>query len=82
MDADLGNKSAEDLRRFVERIEKLIEERTGINDDIKDVKSEAKALGFDPPTIMVAIKQRAMEKHAREEKRALVDTYLSALGLL
>jgi uncharacterized protein (UPF0335 family) len=76
-----GNAANEQLRLFVERIERLIEERQGINDDIKDVKAEAKATGFDARTIMEVIRHRKMEPHVRQERRALLDTYLAAFGI-
>jgi uncharacterized protein (UPF0335 family) len=76
-----GNASQRQLIQFVERIERLIEERSGINDDIKDVKAEAKANGFDSRTMMEVIKIRKMERNVRQERRALLDTYLAAFGI-
>jgi uncharacterized protein (UPF0335 family) len=70
------------LRQYIERAERLIEERKGINDDIKDVMAEAKSQGYDTRTIREVIRQRAMDKAVRDERRELVETYLSALGLL
>lgn len=74
--------AADQLRLFIERVERLAEERKGINGDIRDVLAEAKATGYDTKTIRAVIKIRAMDKAAREEQEALLDTYLSALGLL
>ena len=82
MDADLGNKSADDLRNFIERVERLDEERKGISDDIKDVYAEAKANGFDVKTMRKMVAMRKMDATARQETRALEETYLAALGLL
>lgn len=76
-----NNASQEQLTIFVERIERLIEERGCINDDIKDIKVEAKAKGFDARTIMEVIKIRKMEPHVRQERKALLDTYLAAFGI-
>lgn len=76
-----NNASNAELVRYVERIENLIEERNGINDDIRDVKAEAKSQGFDPRTIMEVIKHRKMEPHVRQERQALLDTYLAAFGI-
>jgi uncharacterized protein (UPF0335 family) len=76
-----GNAANDQLRLFVERIEHLIEERNGINDDIRDVKAEAKANGYDARTIMEVIKHRKMEPHVRQERKALLDTYLAAFGI-
>lgn len=72
--------SAQQLRQFVERAERLIEERKGINDDIKDVFAEAKATGFDPATMKWAIRERAKDKAKRQEQEALQETYQLALG--
>lgn len=76
-----GNAAQEQLVNFVERIERLMEERSCLNDDIKDVKAEAKATGFDARTIMEVIKHRKMEPHVRQERKALLDTYLAAFGI-
>lgn len=73
--------TADQLRLLIERIERLNEEKRGIMDDIKDVFAEAKAVGFDVKTIKAIIKLRAMEKDARQEAEALLDTYKAALGL-
>ena len=80
--AEAGNNaSQEELTIFVQRIENLLEERASINDDIKDVKIEAKAKGFDARTIMEVIKLRKMEPQVRQERKALLDTYLAAFGI-
>jgi uncharacterized protein (UPF0335 family) len=73
--------SAEQLRLFIERIERLEEEKKGIADDIKDVYAEAKSTGFDAKTMRAIVKLRKMEKHHRDEAEALLDTYKAALGL-
>jgi uncharacterized protein (UPF0335 family) len=70
-----------ELRAFVEQIETLLEERKGLNDDLKDVKNAAKAAGFDTKTLMAVIRLRAQEAEARAEQKALLDTYAAALGL-
>ena len=75
------NISAEQLRLFIERIERLEEEKRAIADDIKDVYAEAKGTGFDAKTMRAIIKLRKMEKHHRDEAEALLDTYKAALGL-
>ena len=75
------NISAEQLRLFIERIERLEEEKKGIADDIKDVYAEAKSTGFDVKTMRAIVKLRKMEKHHRDEAEALLDTYKAALGL-
>ena len=73
--------SAEQLRLFIERIERLEEEKKGIADDIKDVYAEAKSTGFDVKTMRHIVRLRKMEKHHRDEADALPETYRNALGL-
>jgi uncharacterized protein (UPF0335 family) len=76
-----GNVAAEQLRLFIERIERLEEEKKGIADDVKDVYAEAKANGYDTKTMRKIVGLRKMEKHARDEADALLETYRNALGL-
>lgn len=75
------NVSAEQLRLFIERIERLEEEKKSFQDDIKDVYSEAKSTGFDTKTMKAIVRLRRMEKHHRDEADALLETYKAALGL-
>ncbi|MBB5728767.1 MULTISPECIES: DUF2312 domain-containing protein [Sphingomonas] len=75
------NVAADQLRLFIERIERLEEEKKGMADDIKDVYLEAKATGFVPATMKTIVRLRKMEKDARDEMDALVETYRNALGL-
>jgi uncharacterized protein (UPF0335 family) len=75
------NISAEQLRLFIERIETLEEEKRGIADDIKDVYAEAKANGYDAPTMRSIVRLRRMDRDARAEQEALLETYLNALGI-
>ena len=73
--------AAEQLRLFIERIERLEEEKKGMADDIRDVYAEAKSTGYDTKTMRAIVKLRRMEKHNRDEAEALLDTYKTALGL-
>jgi len=73
--------AADQLRLLIERIERLEEEKKGIADDIKDVYGEAKSTGFDTKTIRTIVRLRKMEKHARDEADALLETYRQALGM-
>ncbi len=77
-----GNVAAEQLRLFIERIERLEEEKKGIADDIRDVYAEAKGQGYDSKTMRAVVRLRRMEKDARDEADALLETYRSALGLV
>lgn len=72
---------ADQLRLLIERIERLEEEKKDTADQIKDVYSEAKSVGYDVKTMRQVVRLRKLERHAREEAEALLDTYKVALGL-
>ena len=76
-----GNVAADQLRLFIERIERLEEEKKGIADDIRDVYSESKSQGYDTKVMRQIIRLRRMESHSRQEWEAILETYKSALGL-
>jgi uncharacterized protein (UPF0335 family) len=76
-----ANVSAEQLKLFIERVETLEEEKRGLADDIKGVFQEAKANGYDVKTMRTIIRLRRMDSNARAEQEALLETYMSALGL-
>ncbi|MBF0213028.1 MAG: DUF2312 domain-containing protein [Magnetococcales bacterium] len=78
---DSGGISSDDLRRIVERIERLEEEKLGISADIKAIYAEAKAMGFDPKIVRKIISMRSMEPHQIEEEETLIDLYKRALGM-
>ena len=81
--ADGGGQVAQDrLRSFIERIERLEGEKTVLMADIKEVYAEAKGTGFDPKTMRKVIRLRKMDDSDRQEEEFLLDTYLSALGML
>ena len=73
--------AVEALNSLIQRIERLEEEKKAISDDIKEVYGEAKSQGFDPKIMRQVIRIRKMEDHERQENEALLDTYLSALGM-
>ena len=75
------NVAADQLRLFIERVERLEEEKKGMSDDIRDVYSEAKAMGYDPKIMRQIVRLRKMEPHDRQEMQAILETYMSALGL-
>ena len=79
--ADGGGIAGERLRSFIQRIERLEEEKKTISDDIREVYSEAKSNGFDPKIMRQVIRLRRMESADRQEQEALLETYLSALGM-
>ena len=72
----------EQLKAFVERVERLEEEKKTIADDIRDVYAEAKANGFDVTTLRVVVRMRKQDANERAEQQAILDTYLHALGML
>ena len=78
---DVGGIAGERLRSFIERIERLEEERRALGEDIKEVYSEAKSAGFDLPTMRQIVRIRKMDQDDRDEKQALLDTYMNALGM-
>lgn len=75
------NSSEEQLRLLIERVERLEEEKKGIADDIRDVYSGAKAVGFDPKIMRQIVRLRKMEADDRAEMEAILETYKKALGM-
>lgn len=73
--------AASQLRSIIERIERLEEEKKTVAEDIKDIYAEAKGNGFDTKALRTIVKLRKMDKNEREEEEAIVDLYLSALGM-
>ena len=80
--ADRGGVAGERLKSFIERIERLEEEKRALAADIKEVYSEAKGAGFDVKTIRELIKIRRMDEDDLDEREALLDTYKRALGMM
>ena len=76
-----GGVAGDQLRAFVERIERLEEEKKGIAEDIKAVYAEAKGTGFDVKVLRQVIRLRKQHRNEREEQEALLDLYLHALGM-
>lgn len=75
------NVAAEELRQFVERLERLEEEKAGISSDIKDVFAEAKGRGYDTKAMRALLRIRKQDHNERLEQEAILDLYLSALGM-
>ena len=70
------------LKAFVERIERLEEEKKTISDDIRDVFAEAKGNGYDVKALRTVIKLRKQDKDERKEQEVILEVYLQALGML
>ncbi len=80
--ADIGGIAGERLRSFIERIERLEEEKRVLADDIKEVYAEAKGSGFDVKTMRQLIRLRRIDKDDLDEQETLLDLYKRALGML
>lgn len=79
--ADILNKTAQSqLRAVIERIERLNEEKAELQEDIKEVYSEAKGNGFDVKILRMVVRKRAQDSAKAAEEEALLDLYLSAIG--
>ncbi len=68
------------LRAFIERVERLEEEKRAIADDIKEVYAEAKGNGFDPKVMRKVVSLRRMDRDKRIEEETILELYLNALG--
>ena len=79
--ADVGGIAGDRLRSFIERIERLEEEKAGLAADIRDVFAEAKSSGFDTKVMRQVLKLRRMEKADRQEQEELLELYLAAIGM-
>jgi uncharacterized protein (UPF0335 family) len=69
------------LRSFIERIERLEEERAALSADIREVYSEAKGTGFDTKAMRAVVRLRKLDTADRQEQEAILDLYLSAMGM-
>jgi len=73
--------AADQLRSYIERIERLEEEKRGLTADIRDVYAEAKGNGFEPKVMRRVVALRRMESADRQELDALLDLYRNAVGI-
>src|ERR1700721_135463 len=82
-DEQTAHRFAKDqLKAFVERVERLEEEKKAIADDIRDVYAEAKGNGFDVKALRAVVRLRKQDVDERKEQEAILETYLHALGML
>ena len=79
--ADVGGIASERLQSFVERLERLEEEKAALSEDIKEVYSEAKSGGFDIKIMRQIVRLRKMNTADRREREELLDLYKNALGM-
>jgi uncharacterized protein (UPF0335 family) len=78
---DVGGIGAEQLRSYIERIERLEEEKAALAADIREVYAEAKGNGFETKVMRQVVKLRKMDSADRQEQEELLDLYKRALGL-
>jgi len=77
-----GQVAADELRLLIERAERLEEEKKDLTDDIKDVMAEAKGRGYEPKAIRKILSIRKKKKEEYQEEEAILEVYLSALGMI
>ena len=82
MSEETGNVARNHLRAYIDRIESLEEEKAALMEDIREIYAEAKGTGFDPKIMRQVVRIRKMEPDQRQEQEYILDTYLSALGML
>jgi uncharacterized protein (UPF0335 family) len=73
--------AAAELRQLIERIERLEEEKSTIQNDIKEVLAEAKGRGFDTKVLRMIVRLRKKDPNERQEEEAILDLYMGALGM-
>jgi len=78
---NIGGISAQRLRSFVERVERLEEEKAALAGDIREVYAEAKGAGFDVKILRQVVRLRKLDKADRQQQEALLETYLRALDM-
>ena len=81
-DVDASSVAADQLKSFIERIERLEEEKAGLASDIKDVYAEAKGTGFDVKALRKIISLRKKDHAERQEEEAILELYMQALGMV
>ena len=79
--ADVAGIAGDRLKSFIERIERLEEEKRALAADIKEVYAEAKGTGFDTKIMRQVVRMRKLDKADLQEQEAMLDLYLSALGM-
>jgi|TARA_B110000444_G_scaffold216664_1_gene215260 uncharacterized protein (UPF0335 family) len=78
---EVGGVAADRLRSFIERIERLEEEKAALAADIKEIYSEAKGNGFDTKVIRMIVRLRKMDQSDRQEQEQILDLYKRALDI-
>lgn len=78
----MENETKNQLMSFIERIERMEEEKAGVAADIKEIYAEAKANGFETKIIRKIVSLRRKSKEERQEEEALLETYMASIGML
>lgn len=78
---DTNSVAASELKAFIERIERLEEEKKALAGDLRDVYTEAKSQGFDTKVMRKIVAMRRRDHAERKEEEAIMDLYLEALGM-
>lgn len=81
MSDDINPATAGQLKSFIQRVERLEEEKRGIADDVKDIYAEAKANGFEPKIMRKIVAARRQDAATRREHEEIMSVYLRALGM-
>ena len=82
-DEEVAHRFAKDhLKAFVERVERLEEEKKALSDDIRDVYAEAKGNGYDVKALRTIVRLRKQDANERAEQETILETYMQALGML
>lgn len=79
---DIGGVAGSRLKAFIERVERLEEEKSALAEDIKEVYAEAKGVGFDAKTMRKIVRMRKMDAEKRREEEELLELYCTAIGLV
>jgi uncharacterized protein (UPF0335 family) len=77
-----GGVAAGELRQFIERVERLEEEKAALQDDIKDVMAELKGRGYDVKAVRAILRLRKQDPDERQEAEAILELYMNALGMV
>ena len=81
-DAPATRFAKDQLKAFIERVERLEEEKKALSDDIRDVYAEAKGTGFDVQALRTIVRMRKQDENERREQEDILETYMHALGML
>lgn len=78
----MENESKNQLMAFIERIERLEEDKKAVSEDIKDIYTEAKSAGFESKIIRKIVSLRRKTKEQRQEEESLLETYMASIGMI